>query len=354
VSFQKDFLCFKFSLSYLLLGIYVDKITKEHKRRDDRFPHGKTLLFGTPSLRLLRWDQCDRRDSKEAMSDLSSLECTLDLIPISTPWKLCSREFKKEKTQITLKGVTIGGPEIIMMAGPCAIESEEQLRSVAAQLAQANVKVFRASAFKPRTSPYSFQGMGVEGLRLHKMIQQEHGMLIETEVMDVRDVEVVSEHVDIVRVGARNMQNFNLLKEVGRCGKPVILKRGMSATVEEWLMSAEYIMAHGNHQVILCERGIRTFENSTRSTLDLSSVAVARQLTHLPIIVDPSHAAGRKDIIPALSKASVAIGADGLLIEVHHLPHEAKCDGKQALLPQELVELSIELNKIARAMGRSL
>jgi 3-deoxy-7-phosphoheptulonate synthase len=196
--------------------------------------------------------------------------------------------------------------------------------------------------------------MGVEGLRLHKMLQEEHGMLIETEVMDVRDVEIVAEHVDIVRIGARNMQNFNLLKEVGRCGKPVILKRGISATVEEWLMSAEYLMAHGNHEVILCERGIRTFENSTRSTLDLSSVAVAKQMTHLPIIVDPSHAAGRKDIIPALSKASVAIGADGLLIEVHHLPADAKCDGKQALLPSELETLSQELDAIAKAMGRSL
>ncbi len=296
----------------------------------------------------------EKTPSPEALDDLNSLGCIAELIPVSTPWKLASKAFKKEKTQITVKGVTIGGPEVIMMAGPCAIESEEQLRSIAQQLSKARVKVFRASAFKPRTSPYSFQGMGVEGLKLHKMLQQEHHMLIETEVMDVRDVEIVAEHVDIVRIGARNMQNFNLLKEVGRCGKPVILKRGISATVEEWLMSAEYLMAHGNHQVILCERGIRTFENSTRSTLDLSSVAVAKQMTHLPIIVDPSHAAGRKDIIPALSKAAVAIGADGLLIEVHHMPKDAKCDGKQALLPQELEVLSQELDAIARAMGRSL
>ncbi len=296
----------------------------------------------------------EKPPSPEALDDLNSLGCISELIPVSTPWKLASKAFKKEKTQITVKGVTIGGPEVIMMAGPCAIESEEQLRSIAEQLAKAKVKVFRASAFKPRTSPYSFQGMGVEGLKLHKMLQEEHHMLIETEVMDVRDVEIVSEHVDIVRIGARNMQNFNLLKEVGRCGKPVILKRGISATVEEWLMSAEYLMAHGNHRVILCERGIRTFENSTRSTLDLSSVAVAKQMTHLPIIVDPSHAAGRKDIIPALSKAAVAIGADGLLIEVHHMPKDAKCDGKQALLPQELEVLSQELDAIAKAMGRSL
>lgn len=292
--------------------------------------------------------------SSAMMQDLNALGCVAEMLPVSSPWKLASKEYKKEKTTITIKGVTIGGPEVIMMAGPCAIESEEQLRSIGAALAKARVKVFRASAYKPRTSPYSFQGMGIEGLKLHKMLQEEHKMLIETEVMDVRDVALVEEHVDILRIGARNMQNFNLLKEVGRCKKPVILKRGISATVEEWLMSAEYIMAHGNHQVILCERGIRTFENSTRSTLDLSSVAVARQMTHLPVIVDPSHAAGRKDIIPALSKASVAIGADGLLIEVHDRPSDAKCDGKQALLPEELALLSEELDQIARAMGRSL
>lgn len=292
--------------------------------------------------------------STDVLSELQSLGCIVECIPVNTPWKLASKTFKNEKTKITIKNVTIGGPEVILMAGPCAIESEEQLRSIAEQLVKAKVKIFRGSAFKPRSSPYSFQGMGVEGLRLHKMLQEEHHMLIETEVMDVRDVEIVAEHVDIVRIGARNMQNFNLLKEVGQCKKPVILKRGISATVEEWLMSAEYLMAHGNHQVILCERGIRTFENSTRSTLDLSSVAVAKQMTHLPIIVDPSHAAGRKDIIPALSKAAVAIGADGLLIEVHHLPSVAKCDGKQALLPRELEELSKELDAIAKAMGRSL
>ena len=292
--------------------------------------------------------------SQDVLDDLQLLGCIAELVPIKTPWKLVSKAFKKEKTQITIRGVTIGGPKVIMMAGPCAIESEEQLREIARHLAKVKVKVFRASAFKPRTSPYSFQGMGVEGLKLHKMLQEEHQMLIETEVMDVRDVGIVAEHVDIVRIGARNMQNFDLLKEVGRCGKPVILKRGISATVEEWLMSAEYLMAHGNHEVILCERGIRTFENSTRSTLDLSSVAVARHMTHLPIIVDPSHAAGRKDIIPALSKAAVAIGADGLLIEVHHLPENAKCDGKQALLPHELETLLLELDGIAKAVGRSI
>jgi 3-deoxy-7-phosphoheptulonate synthase len=240
------------------------------------------------------------------------------------------------------------------MAGPCAIESQEQLETIARELRGAHVSVLRASAYKPRTSPYSFQGMGEEGLILHREAQKKHHLLIETEVMDVRTVSLVAAHVDIIRIGARNMQNFDLLKEVGRSQKPVILKRGISATVEEFLMSAEYLMAHGNHDVILCERGIRTFETSARYTLDLSSVAVLKRLTHLPVIVDPSHAAGRKDIIPALCKAAIAVGADGLLVEVHDHPEMARCDGGQALLPQEFVELSKELEKVACAVGRSL
>lgn len=282
------------------------------------------------------------------------MECVETVMPIATPFKMASKAYKQSRSTIKIKNIEIGKDQIVIMAGPCAIESEEQLLAIARQLENANVSVLRGSAFKPRTSPYSYQGMGIEGLKIHKRAQLELELVIETEVMDVRDVGVVAEYVDIVRIGARNMQNFNLLKEVGQCGKPVILKKGMSATVEEWLMSVEYIMAHGNEQVILCERGIRTFENSTRSTLDLSSVAVTMGMTHLPIIVDPSHAAGRKDIIPALSKASVALGADGLLIEVHHMPAEAKCDGKQALLPHELCQLSAELNTIAQAIGRHL
>jgi 3-deoxy-7-phosphoheptulonate synthase len=293
------------------------------------------------------------KPSEELVQDLKTLSCVDQLIPVSTPYKMAGKALKAKST-VTIGDVCIGGEKVVLMAGPCAIESAEQLQTIARELKKAGVSVLRGSAFKPRTSPYSFQGMGREGLKLHREIQKEHGLLIETEVMDVRDVGVVSEHVDIVRIGARNMQNFDLLKEVGGCGKPVILKRGISATVEEWLMSAEYLMAHGNHEVILCERGIRTFENSTRSTLDLSSVAVVKTLSHLPVIVDPSHAAGRKDIIPALSKAAVALGADGLLIEVHHQPESAKCDGKQALLPGELETLSKELASIAQAIGRSL
>lgn len=296
----------------------------------------------------------EQKASTELLKELNSMECVEVILPIFTPFKMASKSFKADSSTIKIGNVKIGGNRIILMAGPCAIESEEQLLTIARELKNAKVSILRGSAFKPRTSPYSFQGMGIEGLKIHKRAQKEHGLLIETEVMDVRDVDVVAEHVDILRVGARNMQNFNLLKEVGGCGRPVILKRGMSATVEEWLMSAEYIMAHGNERVILCERGIRTFENSTRNTLDLSSVAVAKGLTHLPIIVDPSHAAGRKDIIPALSKAAIALGADGLLIEVHHMPSESKCDGKQALLPCELISLSQELGLIANAIGRSL
>ncbi|QVL54836.1 MAG: 3-deoxy-7-phosphoheptulonate synthase [Simkaniaceae bacterium] len=216
------------------------------------------------------------------------------------------------------------------------------------------MKILRASAFKPRSSPYSFQGMGVEGLKMHKRAKEKHGLLIETEVMDPRDVAITADYVDILRVGARNMQNFDLLKELGKCKKPVILKRGMSATIEEWLLSAEYIMAHGNHRVILCERGIRTFETATRSTLDLSSIAIVKQLTHLPIIVDPSHAAGRSDIIPALSRGAIATGADGLLIEVHYKPKESRCDQRQALSLDEFHAIATDIEKVAKVMGKKV
>lgn len=257
-------------------------------------------------------------------------------------------------SSIFIRGVEVGGNQVILMAGPCAIESREQLIVIGEAMRKMGVSVLRGSAYKPRTSPYSFQGSGREGLKWHREAQRVHGLLIETEVMDTRDVSLVAEYVDILRIGARNMQNFSLLKEVGGCGKPVILKRGCGATVEEWLLAAEYVMAYGNKEVILCERGIRTFETSSRNTLDLNSVAVARTLTHLPIIVDPSHAAGRKDIIPALSRAAVALGVDGLLIEVHHQPEAALSDGEQSLLPSELELLIGELRGVAQAVGRRL
>lgn len=292
--------------------------------------------------------------SEELTCELNAIDAVESATPIAVPYKLASLAAHPEKTVIRIGNVEIGGESVVLMAGPCAIESQEQLEQVAMGLKGTGVSVLRASAYKPRTSPYSFQGMGEEGLRLHAMAKAKHGLLIETEVMDVRDVALVAAHVDILRIGARNMQNFDLLKEVGKCGKPVILKRGMSSTIEEWLMSAEYIIAHGNPNVILCERGIRTFETATRSTLDLSSIPVVKGLTHLPVIVDPSHAAGRKDLIPALSAAAIASGADGLLVEVHANPKKAKCDGKQALLPAEWADLVSLLRKVAIAMGRSI
>ncbi|MCH9631373.1 MAG: Phospho-2-dehydro-3-deoxyheptonate aldolase [Chlamydiia bacterium] len=286
------------------------------------------------------------------LKELMETEAVEKIEKIEKPYKLASREFKPQNTVINICGVKIGGKEIALMAGPCAIESIEQLIETGLLLKKSGVKILRASAYKPRTSPYSFQGHGEEGLKMHKEAKKHHGLLIETEVMDVRDVHIAAKYADILRVGARNMQNFDLLKELGRCGKPVILKRGMSSTVEEWLMSAEYIMAHGNPDVILCERGIRTFENSTRNTLDLSSVAVAKTLTHLPIIVDPSHAAGRKDILEPLSLASIAVGADGLLIEVHHRPEVSMCDRDQALSPEEFHKIALRVQLIAEAEGR--
>lgn len=291
---------------------------------------------------------------EDILLELKNISAVEKVVPTSTPYKLASRALKSENTVIKIKGREIGGNKVIMMAGPCAIESSHQLDVIALELKDAGVTVMRGSAYKPRSSPYSFQGMGEEGLKLHSTAQKKHGMLIVTEIMNIQDIELVAEHVDILQIGARNMQNYDLLKALGKCGKPVILKRGLSATIEEWLLSAEYVMAHGNPDVILCERGIRTYETSTRSTLDLSSIPVVKLLTHLPVIVDPSHAAGRKDLIPALSKAAIAAGADGLLIEVHHDRNNAKCDGKQSLPPEELTALIPELRKVAVAIGRTL
>lgn len=292
--------------------------------------------------------------SEELNNELRSNPIVADLIETRLPYKMVSRAVKNTPTIIQIGDVKIGGDEITMIAGPCAIESEEQLVQTALGLKKNGVKILRASAFKPRSSPYSFQGMGVEGLKVHKRAKEKHGLLIETEVMDPRDVVITADHVDILRVGARNMQNFDLLKELGKCNKPVILKRGMSATIEEWLLSAEYIMAHGNHRVILCERGIRTFETATRSTLDLSSIAIVKQLTHLPIIVDPSHAAGRSDIIPALSLGAIATGADGLLIEVHYKPKESRCDQRQALSLDEFHAIATDIEKVAKVMRKKV
>lgn len=276
------------------------------------------------------------------------------LVPSNKPYTLVARKESSDQTVIDVKGLKIGGDEVVMMAGPCAIEGLEELRASARCAKAAGAKILRASAFKPRSSPYSFQGLGEEGLKIQRQVADELDMVIETEVMDPRDVALVAEYVDILRIGSRNMQNFDLLKEVGKCKKPVILKRGLSATIEEWLLAAEYIMSEGNHEVILCERGIRTFESATRNTLDLSAVALAKQFSHLPVIVDPSHAAGRRDIICSLSRAAVAIGADGLLVEMHHAPDQALCDGKQSLDPIQLELLMSDCSSVAESIGRKM
>ena len=274
--------------------------------------------------------------------------------PILKPYKMASKKFRPEGTTVKIDDVEIGGDEIIVMAGPCAIESEEQLLTIAKEVKAAGAKILRGSAFKPRTSPYDFQGLGEEGLKIMRKAKQATGMLVETEVMDTRDVAMVAEYVDLTRIGARNMHNFDLLKEVGKTDKPIILKRGMSATLKELMLAAEYLMKEGNHNVILCERGIRTFETATRNTLDISAVPVLKEETHLPVIIDPSHAAGNRQYVMPLAKAAVAAGADGLLIEVHHEPEKALCDGPQSLTTQQFAELMPHLRAIAMAVGRRM
>ncbi|MCG2677302.1 3-deoxy-7-phosphoheptulonate synthase [bacterium] len=276
------------------------------------------------------------------------------VMPVLAPYKLVSREFKQEDSVIDIKGIKIGGKKIVVIAGPCAVEEKELLISIATKVKAAGATILRGGAFKPRTSPYSFQGLGKEGLEYLKAAKEETGLAILTEVMDTRDVELVAEYADIIQIGARNMQNFNLLKEVGKCQKPVLLKRGLAATLTELFMSAEYILSSGNEEVILCERGIRTFEDATRNTVDISAIGLVEELSHLPIIVDPSHATGRRSLIAPISKAAVAAGADGLLIEVHTHPEEALSDGAQSLLPKDFERLMKELGRIAEAVGRSI
>jgi len=254
---------------------------------------------------------------------------------ITAPYKFVSKEFRKEKTRIRVNGTEIGGNEFVMMAGPCSVESEEQIMRAAEGVAKAGAKLLRGGAFKPRTSPYDFQGMEEEGLKLLQKAKKATGLAIVTEVMSDRDVSLVAEYADVLQIGARNMQNFVLLKALGKCGRPILLKRGLSSTVKELLMSAEYITAHGNADVILCERGIRTFETVTRNTCDIAAIPALNELTHLPVILDPSHATGRRSLVPALCRAGVAIGADGLIVEVHPAPEKAISDGAQSLdLPQ--------------------
>lgn len=274
--------------------------------------------------------------------------------PILKPYKLVSREFKSENTQIGLNGNVFGGRKIQVIAGPCAVEGREILEEIASAVSGLGVAFIRGGAFKPRTSPYSFQGLGEKGLKLLAGVKEKTGMMVVTELMDPRDAPLVCKYADIIQIGTRNMQNFRLLTEVGNIDKPVILKRGFSATIKEFLMSAEYIVSEGNEEVILCERGIRTFETETRNTLDISAVPLLKKLTHLPVIVDPSHAVGRVDLVPAMSRAAVAAGADGLLIEVHSQPENALSDGSQSLKPDAFSKLMEELKLIAKAVGREI
>ena len=270
-------------------------------------------------------------DVTACMESVEAMPQVEKVVRISAPYKFVSREFRPERTQIRVNGTTIGGDQFVVMAGPCSVESEKQIMYAAEGVARAGAKILRGGAFKPRTSPYDFQGLETEGLKLLKKAKAATGLAIVTEVMTDRDVTLVAEYADILQVGARNMQNFVLLKELGKCGRPVLLKRGLSSTIKELLMSAEYITAHGNANVILCERGIRTFETATRNTCDIAAIAAPNELTHLPVILDPSHATGKRSLVPALSRAGVAIGADGLIVEVHPAPEKAISDGAQSL-----------------------
>ncbi|HLC40936.1 MAG TPA: 3-deoxy-7-phosphoheptulonate synthase [Methylomirabilota bacterium] len=291
---------------------------------------------------------------KERLQALQALECVEAVVRILQPFKLASREAHPENTLIKVDGVTIGGEKVVVMAGPCSVESREQLLAVAEKAKAAGASILRGGAYKPRTSPYSFQGLEEEGLKLLAEARKRTGLPVVTEVLEPEKVPVVAEYADIVQIGARNVQNFSLLKRVAECGKPVLLKRGMATSVQEWLLSAEYILSGGNPNVILCERGIRTFETSTRYTLDLNAIPVVKKLSHLPVVVDPSHGTGHWEYVAPLAKAGLAAGADGLIIEVHNKPEEALSDGPQSLKPDTFASLMRGLAPVAKALGRSL
>ncbi|MBI4355170.1 MAG: 3-deoxy-7-phosphoheptulonate synthase, partial [Candidatus Omnitrophica bacterium] len=277
-----------------------------------------------------------------------------NVMPDLKPYKLVSREFKPESSVISVGGVKIGGKQLVVMAGPCSVENRQMLLATAKAVKQAGAQVLRGGAFKPRTSPYSFQGLGEEGLKYLREAADANSLKVVTELMDVREVELVEKYADIIQIGARNMQNFNLLKAAGQSKKPVLLKRGLSSTITEFLLSAEYVLAQGNFNVILCERGIRTFETQTRFTLDLAAIPVIKELSHLPVIIDPSHSTGQWQYVAPMAKAGVAGGADGLMIEVHQKPEEALSDGAQSLLPKKFVILMREVRAVARAVGRTV
>ncbi len=292
--------------------------------------------------------------NKEGVGIIEELPCVDKVVPISKPYKLASREVKEDASIVDVAGVKFGGEDFVVIAGPCSIEREDQIVSAAVQVKAAGARMLRGGAFKPRTSPYSFKGLGEDGLKLLAKAREATGLPIVTEVVDPKDVEVVAKYADMLQVGARNIQNFALLTLLGRAGKPVLLKRGPSTTIDEFLMAAEYILSENNRDLVLCERGIRTFETATRNTLDVSCVPVVKAKSHLPIIIDPSHAAGQARYVPSLSKAAVAVGADGLIIEVHPDPEKALCDGAQSLNPSQFAVLMNEMKAIAAAVGRRI
>ena len=287
-------------------------------------------------------------------AQLERLPAVREVIRVTAPYKLVSREFHEADTIVTVGAATFGGLAVAVIAGPCTVESREQVLEVAQAVRQAGAVMLRGGAFKPRTSPYSFQGLGEEGLKLMRRVADQHGLLVISEIMDKSQISLMDRYVDIFQVGARNMQNYPLLRELGKVERPVLVKRGLAATVDEWLMSAEYVISGGNDRVIVCERGVRAYETYTRNTLDLNAVAVAKSISHLPVIVDPSHAAGVRDKVVPLARAAIATGADGLLVEVHHDPERAICDGPQSLFPQQFEALAAQIRLIAEAVGRSL
>jgi 3-deoxy-7-phosphoheptulonate synthase len=292
------------------------------------------------------------RGSVESAS-FENLPGVAEVIPVTAPYKLVSREAKREDTVVSVGGVPVGGERVAVVAGPCAVESEKQALEIAHEVCAAGALLYRGGAFKPRTSPYSFQGLGEPGLKILKKVREETGLPIVTEVLDTDTAELVAEYADCLQIGARNMQNFALLKKVGRMRKPVLLKRAMSATIEEFLLSAEYLLSGGNYEVILCERGVRTFANHTRNTLDLSVVPYVKRISHLPILVDPSHGTGKRLKVLPMSRAAIAVGSDGLLIEVHNHPEAALSDGPQALLPDMFARLMDEVRLLAPVVGRT-
>ncbi len=336
--------------------IIVMKMGAKQEEIEEVVAHIQALGFGThlsqgKERTIIGVIGDERPLSPESLELLPGVERVMRVLH---PFKLASRDFKPEDTVIPLNGERIGGRKVVVMAGPCAVESREQMREVAWAVKEAGVKILRGGAFKPRTSPYSFQGLGEEGLKILAEIREETGLAIVTEVMAPEQVPLVARYADILQVGARNMQNYSLLHAVGESGKPVLLKRGMMATLEELLLSAEYILVHDNWRVMLCERGIRTFEKYTRNTLDINAVPVLKGLTHLPIVVDPSHGTGKWQLVGPVAKAAVAAGADGLLIEVHPRPEQALSDGFQSLKPEKFAQLMGELRRVAEAVDRSL